>query len=144
MPNILIRSRAQDGNGRQLFLQAVQSTPNVIVSVLIGGNDKTQVWSSVLQPGGGVALVNEDSGNVIQCTADEQQGNLKMVSYDPAKPAPHTAWEVDWTGTGAIHLHTDWDLNLNIYKDNRSSGAEVVAWGWGGGDPNDTWDIVPV
>jgi hypothetical protein len=130
-------------NGQALALSVDPFNPSsgqVVVAILDTGN-KYQLWDSVVWQNGYV-FVNLATGMVLAA-----QGKNSPVTLAPKNQVgDHSIWTPGGGGPFiALRPQYDDDQNLNVRGDGPyPPGTQVLTWTWGGGDPNEVWEIQPV
>lgn len=107
-------------------------------------NNDSQLWQPIAVVANndtyqGIALLNKKSGLVAFAPGDGLQ--VQQVSPNSMQGSSAT-----WNIVGsAIQLHTNTKMNLNVSgKGPYQSGNIVLNYGWKDGQPNETWQWVPV
>lgn len=143
MANIssLIPRATYNGQALALSVDPFNPASGRVVVALLDTGDKYQLWDAVVWENGYV-FVNVATGTVLTA-----QGSDSPVTMTPkSQVGNHSIWT---RGGGspftALRPQYDDDQNLNVRGDGPyPPGTQVLTWSWGGGDPNEVWEIQPV
>jgi hypothetical protein len=91
---------------------------------------------------GGMSIVNVSTGKAIRAAGYDNPVTL----IDPSKQDDYAVWNFG-IGDGTnpfVAVRPIADINQNLNIRGGCNGATVITAGWGHGDPNETWQLVPL
>lgn len=141
MVDYLVSPQCADPYGEPLYLTAQPSTSTVVVASLLPNTDPSQLWEPVeyLTEGMylGMVLLNRQANMVISAPMDDA---AVLLIEAGAVGGSRSIWGFNDASYGAIQLQQNTDMNLNVRGNGPyPSGTAVLAWSWGGGEPNEVW-----
>lgn len=133
-----VTPKCTDPKGNTLYLTAEAVTGTVVVA--LKNNDPSQLWTPVeYLPGGydqGFVLLNPGNKMVIASPTNDYP--VKLISDEGIDT--RATWAFEGEVYGALQLQQDITMNLNVEGSGPyHSGTPVLAWEWGGGNPNEVW-----
>jgi hypothetical protein len=106
--------------------------------------DEAQLWRLVYVPTlMGFAIINK-----LTRTAATANGRGQVISLTPLNALSGTSvWSLGGAniyGPTAVRPADDDGQNINVSEAVVAQNVPLITWRWGGGDPNEVWDFLPI